>query len=283
MRQRAEVRGDARPVDTVPGRYPDGDEEVAPALLRSTAWPPALALRELLAGPPQRQRVAAQLLTLQRSAGNRATRQLLRVASGKRKAQFQEVRFITEPEYGSSETKAGGTWVKVRLGPTASNPTNRGKSPQPGACTAVNSLLAHQTGGYTWIKGHLLNDNLGGPGESYNLTPLTKDANTDHLNKIEARVKEAIDWSGGRAQYHRNDSWWYGVYYEVKVVDHTWTEPTLPAYVKAVGHHLECQARWIRQEKTDPNNVEKLANRPHTEAPELPGGTVTVNCVQPPP
>jgi hypothetical protein len=43
-----------------------------------------------------------------------------------------------------------------------------------------------------YVKGHLLNDNLGGPANVTNLTPITDDMNKDHLNMVERDVKKLI-------------------------------------------------------------------------------------------
>lgn len=43
------------------------------------------------------------------------------------------------------------------------------------------------------VQGHLLNENLGGPGNTLtNLTPLTKTGNSNHLHYAEANVKKEI-------------------------------------------------------------------------------------------
>lgn len=43
-----------------------------------------------------------------------------------------------------------------------------------------------------YVQGHLLNEELGGPGESKNLTPITQSANSEHLHAIEKKVKAAV-------------------------------------------------------------------------------------------
>jgi hypothetical protein len=43
-----------------------------------------------------------------------------------------------------------------------------------------------------YIQGHLLNNNLGGPGKRWNLTPITKAANSDHSQKIEEPLKTVV-------------------------------------------------------------------------------------------
>jgi hypothetical protein len=47
-----------------------------------------------------------------------------------------------------------------------------------------------------WVRGHLLNDNLGGPGEPRNLTPITKKCNSQHHTLVERLLKKAAanDW-----------------------------------------------------------------------------------------
>lgn len=44
----------------------------------------------------------------------------------------------------------------------------------------------------TYILGHLLNDNLGGPSAPYNIVPLTSNANGVHLNIVETVVKKKV-------------------------------------------------------------------------------------------
>ncbi|HHG84356.1 MAG TPA: DUF4157 domain-containing protein [Bacteroidetes bacterium] len=42
-----------------------------------------------------------------------------------------------------------------------------------------------------WVRGHLLNHNLGGPGEKRNLTPITKKCNSQHHSLVEKAAKAA--------------------------------------------------------------------------------------------
>ena len=43
-----------------------------------------------------------------------------------------------------------------------------------------------------WVRGHLLNEHLGGPGEKKNLTPITKRCNNRHKTVVENLVKQAM-------------------------------------------------------------------------------------------
>ncbi|TSJ44927.1 DUF4157 domain-containing protein [Fluviicola chungangensis] len=51
-----------------------------------------------------------------------------------------------------------------------------------------------------WVRGHLLNANLGGPNVAPNLFPITGHANGDHLNYVENHVKHWVI-SGNKVKY----------------------------------------------------------------------------------
>jgi hypothetical protein len=71
----------------------------------------------------------------------------------------------------------------------------------------VNTGTTNVSNHLKFIKGHLLNDNVGGPGAAFNLFPITADANAKHLSFVEKYVKAQLD---GR----------YVIAYEVAVADH---------------------------------------------------------------
>ncbi len=71
------------------------------------------------------------------------------------------------------------------------------------------------------VKGHLLNDNLGGTALSNNLFPITKAANGAHLGYVENLAKEDL-WSKGM-----------GVFYQVRVRGH--------ANIKSPKSAFECK------------------------------------------
>ncbi|NAZ14720.1 hypothetical protein GT020_01370 [Glutamicibacter soli] len=58
----------------------------------------------------------------------------------------------------------------------------------PSGSQAVMGLLGEQ-----YIRGHLLNQNLGGPGENRNLFPITRSANAVHETGIESTVKDWVN------------------------------------------------------------------------------------------
>ncbi len=95
-----------------------------------------------------------------------------------------------------------------------------------------------------YIRGHLLNDNLGGKGKDFNLFPITANANKEHLNRIEKQVKKWVN----------DERRW--VYYQVEVQgissSFASTEDVRKNYVNAV---LSCRAA-IR----DPNDDKYKSN-----------------------
>lgn len=67
------------------------------------------------------------------------------------------------------------------------------KGSQPGGGKIYNMYaILNRDWNESWIKGHLLNDNLGGLGIPENLFPITAAANKSHLNRVEQHVKNAV-------------------------------------------------------------------------------------------
>jgi len=103
----------------------------------------------------------------------------------------------TPPVYGGRVNGFGSSASVLRLTPIHPN----GSSPSSG--DMGNPLWGKvnkrkQGEGVYYIKGHLLNDNLGGPGNTWdNLTPLTQAANSDHKNNFEKYVKLAVNGTEG--------------------------------------------------------------------------------------
>lgn len=66
------------------------------------------------------------------------------------------------------------------------------------SASALKNVFVHlatlgDTGAQGYIKGHLLNDNLGGPGKAENLYPITHQANVDHRAMIEDEAKTLVN------------------------------------------------------------------------------------------
>ncbi|WP_443072390.1 eCIS core domain-containing protein [Streptomyces sp. RPT161] len=94
-------------------------------------------------------------------------------------------------QYGNTANGVG-TYMKAELHPGS---LGKGSSPRvkPTWWPASNSGATGAWFARNMVQGHLLNDNLGGPGNTLtNLTPLTKTGNSNHLHYTEANVKKEI-------------------------------------------------------------------------------------------
>nr|WP_238431390.1 DUF4157 domain-containing protein [Streptomyces cavernae] len=102
--------------------------------------------------------------------------------------------YVGQPyvQYGSLDPGAGaGTYMKAELHP---GQIPRGSSPRvkPSWWPRGSGATARWFSTYM-VQGHLLNDNVGGPGDTlYNLTPLTKTGNGNHHSMAEYNVKKEI-------------------------------------------------------------------------------------------
>jgi hypothetical protein len=146
------------------------------------------------------------------------------------------------PAFGAWDDEGGGTSVRVDLGPAAGLTVNYGSVPVIGECTAVESLNAAAYAHHIWIKGHLLNDNLGGQGQSPNLTPMTHTANMRY-KRFESSLKNAIDACYRRGQFI-DRSTWYGVRVAIDVVGQQWPHAAEDEAL-AVAHHVSTAASYI--------------------------------------
>ena len=82
-----------------------------------------------------------------------------------------------------------------------------------------------------YVRGHLLNDNVGGPGEEKNLFPITGYANQEHERSIESDVK---DWVNNKKQW---------VKYTVKVEDIEWKKVHANCKKAYVNCKFVCHAK----------------------------------------
>lgn len=89
---------------------------------------------------------------------------------------------------GDQEEQTVGTKMEAILDPTE---PIKGSAPGNGADYLLYDRL-NQEYNPGFVKGHLLNANLGGIGLPYNLYPLTKEANSTHSNQVEIPVKTAL-------------------------------------------------------------------------------------------
>jgi len=66
---------------------------------------------------------------------------------------------------------------------------------EPGSSSKHDSMMSSLNKKYpsnSFIRGHLLNDNLGGPGMWHNMFPITSEANKNHLSSVEMPVKRSL-------------------------------------------------------------------------------------------
>src|SRR5690606_8894871 len=102
----------------------------------------------------------------------------------------------TPPMYGPIR-QGFGTFARVAY---LQAPHDVGSEPSVTNTPEFNDInMRRQGGGAFYVKGHLLNDNLGGPGSTWgNLTPLTVAANGAHKNEFENDVKTAVNGTPAR-------------------------------------------------------------------------------------
>ncbi|MCX2743880.1 DUF4157 domain-containing protein [Mangrovivirga sp. M17] len=78
----------------------------------------------------------------------------------------------------------------------------KGSSPTQAAHTLYDKLNLRRLGkGAFYVRGHLLNDNIHGPGIWKNMTPLSVKGNKNHLQDVETKVKTAVS-SGAIVRYN---------------------------------------------------------------------------------
>lgn len=110
--------------------------------------------------------------------------------------------------FKTGQSPLGDTWglemIARQLGPN--HPQGFGPKGQRNLMRVLPTLRKLFPGSENhFIRGHLLNDNLGGPGLPENMFPITEKANHEHEQYVEAYVK---DWVNNKG---------YFVYYHVKV------------------------------------------------------------------
>jgi hypothetical protein len=151
-----------------------------------------------------------------------------------------EVKWITARLGGSV---VGKKMVASRLGPD--HP--QGTPPASGVQSPLMNQLTTdpgETNENKYIRGHLLNDNLGGLGVATNLFPITGNANSQHAHRIEETVKKWVNINR------------YWVHYEVEV-------SSITDDLKGVGHKannyvnatFKCAASVIHADGSKANEI----------------------------
>lgn len=136
--------------------------------------------------------------------------------------------------------KLGGDTVGVEMTANPLGPEHlQGGPPKSGAQNSLMNKLPTDpslSNPDKYIRGHLLNDNVGGPGDDFNLFPITANANKEHERVIESKVKS---WVNDEKQW---------VFYTVKV--DSINDQLKNGYVNA---NFNCEASIL-----DPTNNKKL-------------------------
>jgi hypothetical protein len=155
-----------------------------------------------------------------------------------------------EPELNFTTQSAGHalTMTAKRL----NNKQTLKGSPPTSSNTDSYAVLntRRQSGGASYyVKGHMLNDNIGGKGIWNNLTPLSREGNSGHESSVESLVKAAFS-SGAVIEYNVTAKYGYGSNsipaddpqrdQKLKIIEEEKNVPT----------QLECEA-WILEKKGD--------------------------------
>lgn len=106
-------------------------------------------------------------------------------------------------KYGALQNDCG-TDMRVWINGKSDSDLGKGSKPSvtPSWWPKPGTQLATYFSTYI-VQGHLLNDNLGGPGNTMaNLTPITKSTNSTHFKKVEADVKDEVLKHDHVVEYH---------------------------------------------------------------------------------
>ncbi|HKN52479.1 MAG TPA: RHS repeat-associated core domain-containing protein, partial [Amycolatopsis sp.] len=206
------------------------------------------------------------------------------------------------PSSGRTVQQGGGWYGGGHYGPGSSTSNAAGNSPKPGHLTDVEDLnqasvikdkIDPQTGEHysendlsqdlvdhleanglpadtKWIKGHLENDNIGGPGEAHNLTPLTSKANSAHKNGVESSIKELVDRVNGEA-FRNNGITGVGVDYHVHTSPNTKFPNSPNAFEHSIRDYIEINAKYTGVDQNVLDTMRRNGMRPFAELP--PPGT----------
>lgn len=105
-----------------------------------------------------------------------------------------------------------------------------GSAPGANELEPITSFLRRNYPNYNFIKGHMWNQEIGGPGVTRNLVPLTSQANSAHKNNVETQLKDAL--RNFSTFYERNNSSHadydkvYGFKYVVEIETDDWSTVT---------------------------------------------------------
>ncbi len=157
--------------------------------------------------------------------------------------------------------------MEVTLLPGAFN--QPGSAPGANELEPITSFLRRNYPNDQFIKGHMWNQEIGGPGVTQNLVPLTSQANSAHKNNVETALKNALrDFS---TFYERNNSSHvhydqiYGFRYVVEIENDYWptvTEQIVPNSIHVQIFPIKCDPQInISDENSIINNAVSQVSR----------------------
>ena len=148
----------------------------------------------------------------------------------------------------SKNPQVAGKKMEAKLDP---NYPVKGSTPGNGDEYAMYPLL-NEKWNETYIKGHMLNANLGGLGIPANLFPITSAANKSHLTNVELHVKQALLELNERVN-DNHKLFGSHVHYTVEAKSE---EPT--NFIRNPDAKLECNAEKVITSPASGNVVEPI-------------------------
>jgi hypothetical protein len=110
-----------------------------------------------------------------------------------------------------------------------------------------------------YVKGHLLNDNLGGKANVTNLTPITNQANKDHVNKVESKVKKIVTGEAKKTKKSKKGPKGVANYEVIAIYDKHAVRSGLKAKYEADNRELRQLQSQLRK-NNDPDAAIKITN-----------------------
>ena len=119
------------------------------------------------------------------------------------------VKTVVTPTSGAMASSVDANPLTYLPGNTVGSPP---KQDPPGWSHAVNIDTDPATSKrrFHWVRGHLLNENLHGPGETWNMVPITQKTNSDMKNSVEQAAKKAIATKGNVINYRAEVTFYPG-------------------------------------------------------------------------
>ncbi|ASS50244.1 MAG: hypothetical protein A3D31_11805 [Candidatus Fluviicola riflensis] len=118
----------------------------------------------------------------------RSNGQVIQLAS---RVDWTSQQFQYNDAAGDLQTEEVGRTMTAHLEPD--HPIKGADADSTSSPDLYNALKRHwEPGSKSWVRGHVLNHDLGGPNTTPNLFPITGHANGDHSNYVEEHVKSAL-------------------------------------------------------------------------------------------